>query len=249
MTVNYVANRPRQLKEWLHSIKRDPGQIFRRKGRSSCSCCGYKGPFVSLRRSEREDDREKRCPNCSSRPRDRLLAYLFAQRHIELEGKHILHFSPEPNLFRRLKNEPHYISGDIKKNKYAAYEVDVTRIPYPDNTFDVIICNHVMEHVQDHMTGFSECLRVLKPDGAAFFSVPYYPEREETWYPPADMPEAEIDKLCGLGHRRLYGRDFTDIVASAGFEVEPCLLSAEEAAIFRTDMNDPIFIARKLGTI
>ena len=105
-----------------------------------------------------------------------------------------------------------------------------------------------MEHVQDHMTGFRECLRVLKPDGVAFFSVPYYAEREETWYPPEDMPEAEIDRICGLEHKRLYGRDFADIVASAGFDVEMCLLNTEETALFRTDMNDPIFIARKSST-
>lgn len=241
----YVANKPKQVKEWLHSIKRDPGQLFRRKQKSRCTCCHYQGAFVSLRKSERADDREKRCPNCSSRPRDRLLAYLMAEGGISLKGKHILHFSPEPNLFRKLQAEPNYISGDIKKNKYARYEVDVTAIPYPDQHFDVIICNHVMEHVPDHHKGFQECFRVLKDDGVAFFSVPFYDDREETWYPPADMPKAEVDRICGLDHRRLYGRDFASIVATSGFKVEKCHLSPQKTALHRIDENDPIFVCTK----
>nr|WP_303829856.1 class I SAM-dependent methyltransferase [Asticcacaulis taihuensis] len=173
------------------------------------------------------------------------MAYLINKRGLELQGKTILHFSPEQPLFHRLKDEPGYISGDIKKNKYAHYEVDVTAIPYPDKHFDVIVCNHVMEHVPDHHKGFAECFRVLKDDGVAFFSVPFYDDREVTWYPPADMPKEEVDRICGVEHRRLYGRDFADIVAVSGFNVASEVLSGEEEALYRTDNNDPIFICTK----
>lgn len=237
----YKANRKIQVKEWLRSIARDPAQLTQPKVRRICPCCGYEGVFISMRRHLRE----KRCPNCASRPRDRLLAHAMQTLHIRLEGQRVLHFSPEPNLFRRLLHQPDYVSADIKPSKYARYSVDVTDIGYPEGYFDLIICNHVMEHVADHEKGFAECYRVLKPGGVAFFSVPWYAERETTWYPPETLSEAERDAICGWDHKRLYGADFAAIVARAGFSVDMYSLQGAEADTYRTDVSDPIFIARK----
>ena len=68
----------------------------------------------------------------------------------------------------------------------------------------------------------------LKPGGTALFSVPLDQERAETWEPPVDMPAAEIERICGWDHVRLYGRDFPDKLAAAGFTVSEITFTAEE---------------------
>ncbi len=238
----YQANRLIQIIETLRSIIRHPGQLLMKKQPRYCSCCNYQGNFISMRK----DQIEKRCPNCGSRPRDRLLAHYLSHHNVDLAGKCVLHFSPEPNFFRRLKNEPNYISGDIKKSKYAKYYVDVTDINYSDNYFDIIICNHIMEHVDDHLKGFRECYRVLKKGGIAFFSIPYDEKLEKTWYPPENMPKEEIEKICGWDHKRIYGRDFPEIISSVNFEVITYLLPTEDAERYAISLYDPVFVAKKL---
>lgn len=242
MLPDYRFNFITQITERIRSIIRHPGQLFAEKQIKHCPYCCYNGAFISMRKHLPES----RCPNCASRPRDRLLANYFRQNNIVIDNKDILHFSPEPHLFRLLSSSPGYISGDIKKSKYAKFYVDVTDINYPDNHFDIIICNHIMEHVEDHMKGFKECYRTLKRGGYAFFSVPYDPTLEKTWYPSEGMTKEEVEKICGWDHKRIYGRDFPEIVNEAGFTTETYLLNEEDQSKYATISTDPIFIARKL---
>ncbi|MGQ0533424.1 MAG: class I SAM-dependent methyltransferase, partial [Caulobacteraceae bacterium] len=88
---------------------------------------------------------------------------------------------------------------------------------YPDNEFDAIVCNHVLEHVQEDAKGMAECFRVLKPGGIGIFSVPMDVNAEETWNPPPGTPQAEIERICGRTHVRLYGLDFPKQLAVHGF--------------------------------
>lgn len=160
-----------------------------------------------------------RCPNCASRPRDRFLAKLLASSGEVIKGKRILHFAPEWPLYRLLKDEPGYIGGDIIKRRNANASVDITSVEASDDRFDVIICNHVLEHVPDHLAAMRECFRVLRPDGIAFFSVPIDYSREQTWYPPPEMTAKDVERICGWDHKRIYGRDFRSLLQSVGFNV------------------------------
>ena len=98
-----------------------------------------------------------------------------------------------------------------------------------------------------------ECFRVLKPGGTAFFSVPLDQNRAETWEPPPGMPAAEIERICGWDHVRLYGRDFPDKLAAVGFTVDEIRFSAEDGERSRlTEKHalepqglDRIFVCRK----
>jgi SAM-dependent methyltransferase len=236
----YKTNHYVQFKEYLRTFRRDPRQFLMSKAERYCPCCEYKGAFISMRKNRRE----ARCPNCSSRERDRMFFLYLRDRGITISGKKILHFSPEPYLFRSLQNEEGYISGDIKKSKYAKYHVDMTDIKYDDEHFDVIISNHILEHIPDDRKAMKESFRVLKKGGIGFFTVPVDMDRSETFEPPADMPTEEVERICGWDHVRLYALDFADRLKEVGFNVETYLPKGDDAEKCRLE-NQPLFIATK----
>lgn len=240
----YKANYFRLFKEYLRGFRRDPAQFFVAKKMRICPCCGFQGYFVSMRKNRRDDYREARCPNCASRERDRLFSIIVRDRHVVWEGKKILHFSPESHLFRRLIKYKGYISGDIKPNKYAKYHVDITDVPYPDNYFDYVICHHVIEHVQEDMKALQECARVLKKNGLALISVPIDQTLDNTFEPPDDMPNKEVERICGWDHKRLYAEDFIEKIQDTGLRVERFVIEGEDKELYRTG-DGPIFIAIK----
>ena len=162
-------NWPVFAEEWARSTLRDPGQHFRYRQRRLCPCCGFEGLFVS---GNWRRNAEKRCPNCSSRPRDRFLALILEDTGCELAEKSILHIAPEWPLFRRLAKYPGYVGGDIINRRNANAKIDITDINAPPASFDYLICNHVLEYVPNHLQAVRECTRVLKDDGLAFFPSP-----------------------------------------------------------------------------
>ena len=71
-----------------------------------------------------------------------------------------------------LKNHPGYVGGDIQERRKANAVIDITRLEFPDASFDLLVCNHVLEHVPDDRKAMSECWRVLRDNGLAIFSIP-----------------------------------------------------------------------------
>jgi SAM-dependent methyltransferase len=206
-------------------------QHFTRRLRRHCSVCGFYGLFI---RSGRVD---VRCPNCSSRERDRLLARYMTRNNIDVRGKCVLHLSPERCFWRQWRNEPNYVGGDVKKSKVANAFVDITSIQFPDEHFDFIFCNHILEHVVEDRQGMRECLRVLKPHGYAIFSVPLFENGRETFEPPPGMSKREIERICGWDHKRIYGFDFLDRLHEAGFATAEITCTPEEAVKYRTTFD------------
>ena len=234
-----------QAKVWLRALVRDPKQFFRDRDKFQCSFCGYSGYFVTARRGYIHGP--FRCPNCESRPRDRNIALFFQKNALSFDGKNILHIAPEWPLFRQLKAEPGYVGGDIQKRRNANSIVDVTSIDFEQNHFDFLICNHVLEHVQDDKKAMKECYRVLNNGGIAIFSVPLS-GKPETWEPPVGMSVPEIEAIVGWDHKRFYGYDFADKLEKFGFQVEIFRITEAEAkrhGIGSGDINDEIFIAKK----
>ncbi|MBX2805905.1 MAG: methyltransferase domain-containing protein [Hyphomicrobiales bacterium] len=163
---------------------------------------------------------------------------------LALSQKKILHFAPEHWLFNRLKTEEDYIGGDIIKRKSANAVVDITNIIFPDKYFDVIICNHVLEHVDEDSIAIAECFRVLSDDGFALFTVPIDPSRQNTWEPPETMSTEEVEKICGWDHKRLYGLDIVNRFQDAGFHSEVIWFTQAERELYRL-FNEPIFFLSK----
>jgi len=161
------------------------------------------------------------CPICGSMDRERLV-----QRFLELEvapirGR-ILHVSPEPGLGAWLRRQPSvvHIPGD-KHPRYRMQAFDIENLPFSDGSIDGIVCNHVLEHVDDDQKAMAELYRVLMPGGWAVLQVPFSLVLEGTAEDASISSDADREENYGQrDHVRLYGRDYPDRLRAAGFTVK-----------------------------
>ena len=131
--------------------------------------------------------------------------------------KSLLHIAPEPVMRDKFRNVSHldYLSADLL-DPGAMVKMDITDIQYPDNTFDIINCSHVLEHVPNDRQAMRELYRVLKPNGFALLMVPV--TREKTFEDPSVTDPAKRAELFGQAdHVRHYGPDFKDRLEASGF--------------------------------
>jgi SAM-dependent methyltransferase len=160
------------------------------------------------------------CPKCLSLERHRLIwLYLKEKTSFFSEPLKVLHIAPEQcfeERFRKLKNLT-YITADLD-SPIADYRCDVQQMPFHDNEFDVVICNHVLEHVDDDRLAMREILRVMKAGAFAILLVPIEFSRTETYEDPAITSPGERAKhFLQYDHKRLYGTDFPLRLKKAGF--------------------------------
>lgn len=163
------------------------------------------------------------CPNCMSLERHRLLwLYLEQRTNFFRTPLKVLHFAPEACFMKRFENMhgDGYITADIE-SPLAKLKIDIHNIPLNDNAFDVVLCNHVLEHVADDLKAMREIRRVLKPGGFAILQVPFFhPVPEITLEDPAVTDPRERERLYGQrDHVRRYGRDYPLRIESAGLTV------------------------------
>lgn len=162
------------------------------------------------------------CPSCLSLERHRLMAlYMKRKTNFYTANLKVLHVAPEYcfiDRFEQMKNLD-YITADIE-SPLAKVKMDIHQIPFPDNTFDVAFCNHVMEHVDDYILAMSELHRVLKPGGWALIQSPQDMKYEVTYEDPTitDPKEREIHFLQN-DHLRLFGRNYGRELEKGGFKV------------------------------
>ena len=164
---------------------------------------------------------DARCPACGSLERHRLAWAFFEGQTNLFDGspKSMLHIAPEGQFEERLRQVPgiEYLTADLH-NPRAMVKMDITDIQYPDNSFDVIYCSHVLEHVPDDRKAMSELRRVLKADGWALILVPV--TAEKTFEAPSVTDPAQRERLLGqYDHVRRYGPDFENRLEEAGFTV------------------------------
>lgn len=162
------------------------------------------------------------CVHYGALERHRLL-WLFVSTRTDLfDGttKKMLHVAPETCLESKLKQRlgDNYLTADLF-NAAAMVKMDITDIEYPDQSFDVICCSHVLEHVQDDRKAMREFCRVLKSNGWAILLVPI--TAEETFENPSIVePEERLKAFGQADHVRRYGPDYVDRLREAGFSVE-----------------------------
>lgn len=159
---------------------------------------------------------------CNCLERHRLILLYLRERTDLFTGrrKKMLHLAPEPQLARLFQNADsiQYLTADLF-NPRAMVKMDVTDIQYPDNTFDIIYCSHVLEHVTDDSRAMAELFRVLKPGGWAILQVPI--SGEITLEDPTVLLPGDRERLFGKDdHVRTYGLDYADRLRVAGFKVK-----------------------------
>lgn len=182
-------------------------------------CGGHFRKFLPYGYGKAMDNRL--CPKCLSLERHRLLwLYLKEKTDFFTAPLKVLHFAPEqPFLkrFRALKNLD-YTTADLD-SPIADLHLDVTAIDQPSDTYDVVICNHVLEHVSDANKAFAEIKRILKPGGWAILLVPINPD-VDTFEDPSVTDPKERERLFGqYDHVRQFGRDYAEVLRKAGFKV------------------------------
>ena len=196
------------------------------------------------------------CPVCHSLERHRAL-WMYLEREYgaieHLINISILHFAPE-KVFSRLfsKNENiDYYPVDFNSQYPGIREaVDITQIPYEDNKFDIIICNHVIEHIPMEQIALNEMRRVLKPTGVAFINAPIHEQLEFTLEKKEyNTPELRHKYYGQHDHVRKYGRDYKSRLEKSGFKVEEILFSSELSEelmkLNGLKKNEPIFKCTK----
>lgn len=167
------------------------------------------------------------CPRCLSLERHRLLwLWLQNQTDIFVSRPKILHIAPEVCLMRRFKkayadsDASKYVTADLE-SPLADVKMDVQAIPFPDETFDVIFCNHILEHVQNDIKAMCEMYRVMCRGGWGVMLSPVNPALDKTFEDDSITDPKERTRIFGqYDHRRNYGRDYAERLRSVGFEVE-----------------------------
>ena len=161
-------------------------------------------------------------PSTLSLERHRLLwLYLKNETDFFTEPKTVLHFAPEQafyKLFRHQKNL-NYTTTDLF-SPLADVKADICNLPFADNSYDIILCNHVLEHISDDTKAMQELYRVLKPGGMGIFQIPQDLKRSTTFSDDSIVDQKERAKIFGqYDHVRIYGRDYFDKLRSIGFKV------------------------------
>lgn len=166
------------------------------------------------------------CPNCMSTARERLIiAYL--NDEVDIERKNILHLSPEKNIYNFLKGKASVITADLLPGFYRSVDKQVqqenaTQLSFADNSFDLVIANHILEHIPGDRKAMQEIYRVMKPAAMAILQVPYSETIANTIEDPLINDPVKQSSLFGQNdHVRIYAlNDYVKRLKEAGFNVE-----------------------------
>jgi len=161
-------------------------------------------------------------PSTLSLERHRLLwLYLMNETNFFTSEKKVLHMAPEQCFLKRFKKLNHdYTTADLY-SPIADVKADITNLPFENDSFDIIFCNHVLEHIPNDTKAMQELYRVLKKGGMGIFQIPQDINRATTFEDDSITDPKERARIFGqYDHVRIYGRDYFDKLKSIGFKVK-----------------------------
>jgi SAM-dependent methyltransferase len=207
----------------------------------TCNICGYQGLFKPFGWPLRP---EASCPQCGSLERHRLVKVWLDEHQELVAGRRILHFASEralAGLFRRAASE--YVTADLAPG--ADLQLNIEKIALPDAAFDVVVCSHVLEHVDDR-AAIPEIHRVLRPGGLALVMVPIFEGWDSSYEDPTITTFAARELHFGQwDHVRCYGADFADRLRDAGFEVAHYTAGGDLTVKLSLWRGEKLFIASR----
>ena len=192
------------------------------------------------------------CPGTLSLERHRLLWLYLRRKTTLLQNKlKVLHIAPEQVFYSRFKSFNHwdYTTTDLH-SPLADVKADICDLPFKDATFDLILCNHVLEHIPDDLKAMEALYRVLKKGGTLIAQVPLEAERSVTFEDNSITDKAKRTEIFGqYDHVRIYGKDYYQRLESVGFKIEGVdflkELSTEEIVKFALPIEEQIPVGRK----
>ena len=260
---------PQRSGRWLKNIFLMMRGFYYRGNRYTCPVCGnsfrkmlpggFDLPVIKEKHiigaGRRNNDI---CPRCLSTDRDRLIfSFLKFGTDFFQKPYTVLHIAPEPALYKAFRKAPNlnyhpatkYAEGLYYSSKIET--ADLLDLHFEEESFDWVICNHVLEHIPNDYKAMQEILRVLKPGGKAILQVPYSPVLEQTFEDSSITTEADREKYFGqFDHVRIYGRDYTDRLQKAGFLVKPIkqdagFVSKQQLKKYAVNPEEIIFLCEK----
>lgn len=198
--------------------------------RYECPCCGWRVRGFMDRSGWSLKNADGYCPRCNAKARHRRL-WLYLRNYTDFFGNahRVLDVGPSPGLARALtgRDDMYYLSVGIDTGTpYQSVAGDIIALPFAERSFDVVLCQHVLEHVDDDRRSLAEINRVTKYGGWVVISVPMRLD-EATHEDPTVTDPTKREQLFGeAGHVRMYGYDLAERLKDAGFESS--LQSAED---------------------
>lgn len=191
-------------------------------------------------------------PSTLSLERHRLL-WLYLKQETDFFNKplKVLHFAPEQAFYKRFRKQTNldYTTTDLN-SPLADVKADICNLPFSDESFDFILCNHVLEHIPEDTIAMQELFRILRPGGTAILQIPQDLNRAKTFEDDTITDPSQRAKIFGqYDHVRVYGRDYFQKLRSVGFKVEEvdytASLSGELINIYRLAEGEIIPVCYK----
>ena len=208
-----------------------------------CCLCGYKGSFVH---SGTPAVMDALCPKCRSKPRQRLLKLAVDELHLIPKASSILHFAAETSLRPLIDSlQPgRYVRADLDPRR-GDIVLNIERMDLPDESFDCVVCSHVLEHVDDRRA-LAELFRILRPGGVLVAMVPIVEGWDVTYEDDRLVSRSDRkEHFGGQTHIRYYGRDFRDRLNGGGFEVSEYVSTPQAVSRYGLIRGERVFFARR----
>ncbi len=192
------------------------------------------------------------CPNCKSLERHRFLTLVLRGLRLYVgTAAAVLEYAPQPQIQKILKNllgpRGSYVGIDLMDDRFVDSKADACRLPFTDDSFDMLVQFHVLEHIPDDLTAMREMARVLKPGGLALVQVPHRMGVLTDEDIDASPQESAI-RFGQSDHVRYYGSDFEERLRTSGFDVTyktaADIVSAKQRKTLNILDADPLWICR-----